>query len=62
MQLYELRKLIKVTESLNENTEVYIDFCGYTSDASWLESIEIVNDGERDTLNVGINGKEPYKA
>ena len=57
MKLHELRRLVRITESLDENTSVFFDFCGYTSDDEWIESIDITTDGECDMVNLGINGR-----
>lgn len=57
MKLQELRRLVRITESLDDNTSVFFDFCGYTSDNEFIESIEINTDGETESINLGIKGK-----
>lgn len=56
MQLKELRRLYKLTESLPDETSVNIDFCGYTSDDEYLSEILIRNDGDIDFVELNFSG------
>lgn len=56
MKLKELRKFVQLTECLDENTSISIDFCGYTADNDFIEFVEVIMDEDCDKILLGIQG------